>query len=391
MVNVKERIYTAITSLSQANYIGSVLQVMRISQADSMCPTMGVMYDKKLKSIGLLYNSEFVNKLTDKELKAVFQHEIMHVLYKHIFLYRSQFKGNEKTRLNVAMDLVINQRIKNLPKDACFIENFKDKDGKVFPPNLTLEGYYDLLTDDATYKNSKGEEKMVGEITKPMDVHDWDDIEEKEALEGMGDLIKRAQNHYEKNHGISSKELQDCLDEVLKDAKGLDYKRILLSALKKSLPSKDIDKTWIRPSRRYGLLAKGNKVKPLPRIELYIDTSGSISYDELNEFLSVTRNFFTVGVKKTDVYFFHQKVYNKKTFKRGFKVTPEDVQSGGTDLQGVFDTMDKTRPDLAIILTDGYYDRPNVKKNVPKTVFIMKETSNKEHCLKDIGQTLVYK
>ncbi len=288
------------------------------------------------------------------------------------------------------MDLVINQTIPDLPQGAMLIKDFKDAKGKPFPEKESTEKYYELL-DGAEYTgkgpNGDGEQRTLDE-------HFWDGIVEKELAEGTADLLKRAQNSYEKSHKMKSKELADALSEHLKSLTDLNYKTMLAAALRQSLPGKDITKTWSRPSRRYNLSARGNKIKPNPTVEFFGDTSGSISYTEVNECLSIVSGIFQHGVKEILLNLFHHNLYlKKKKFKKGHQFNRQELQSGGTDLTDVMEAIDKSGSDINIILTDGYYDRPVLPKNIKnKTVFfLIKEGGCLDHKLKDIGKTLSYK
>ncbi len=408
MSDAGEKVQWAIYTLCKQTYLGSILQCMRIYESDRL-PTAGVFYDPKLKTISMSYNPKFVLGLTMPELKGVLIHEMEHIMRNHIFIYNTEQHRKDHKRFNFAMDLVINQYIPDtystptndkeekklimtLPSFALQYKNFKDKTGKVFPPALSTEGYYDLL-EDATYDgptNPDGE----GDGPGTLDQHFWDGIEEKEAMEGVTDLLKRSQNHYEKSHGTGCKEIADRLEAILSSLTNLNYKQILAAALRSSLPGNDIAKTWSRPSRRYKLLAKGNKHKPTPSVRFYGDTSGSMSYTEVNECVNICFDFIKAGIKEFMLNMFHEKLYLKnEKYKKGMKFKYESIECGGTELTEVLQDIADSGADLNIILTDGHYGRPPIPKELKnKTVFfLIKEGGNQDHPLKDIGKTLQYK
>lgn len=388
MVNIKERLQDAIASVAKASYIGSVMQCLKIVP-DTSCPTAGVTYHKPTKSIIMIYSPDFMSKLTREELKAVFIHEIDHILRKHIFIYNSQkINRPDAKRLNFAMDLVINQHVPNLPEGALYIEHFKTKDGKPFPPHESTETYYDLL-ENCTYENPNGS----GDGPKEFDQHAWDNIEANEILEATGDLLKRAQYVHEKSHGTNSKELSDILNEINKVKNDINYKQLLRSTLRNSIPSKDIKKTWTRPSRRFGLIAKGSKIKDAPSVSIYCDTSGSIGYEELNSFLGVVTDVIHQGVSKINVHLFHERLYNSIVFKKGRKFREDELQSGGTDLTDVVAKMKDSTDEIHIVLTDGYYSTNQWDKslNSKKVVFLIRQGGSLEHPLKGLGKTIEYK
>jgi predicted metal-dependent peptidase len=394
---VENRVQNNIYLLASKLWYGSVLQCLRIIPTKDI-PTACVQFDKNLKTIKMMYNYEWFDKIPDSEIRGVLIHEIEHVLSKHL-VYGSLAKyAQSRQRLNIAMDLVINQKITNiqgldisLPKEGCFVENFKDKSGAAFPLNQAFETYYDLLI-DSTHDNPNGDKGENGEGARTMDAHDWEAYEEKDIIQATSDLLKRANNLHEKSHNSKSKELSDYLDELHKYYTNINYKEIFANALRNALDGLEIDKTWSKPSRRYGCLAKGNKFKPEPSVEVYGDTSGSIGYEELMQQFSIISEVFKYGVSKINLNLFHTNVYYTKPFKKNDPIQRDKLESGGTCLEDVLDKISKSDNNLAIIITDGYYDRPNVPKNIHKPVFfLIRDDNNIEHPLKDVGRTLKYR
>lgn len=100
----------------------------------------------------------------------------------------------------------------------------------------------------------------------------------------------------------------------------------------------------------------------------------------------------TVGVSKAMIHLFHTEMYHSQQVKRSVKVNREVWQSGGTDLTDAFEKLSKERCDLLVVLTDGYYSRPDVDyKKMPQTVFVIPENCNLDHPIKDLGKTVAYK
>jgi predicted metal-dependent peptidase len=487
MTNAIERVIYKMYKNEEVSFIGTTLQCMTIRLNDFI-PTAGVCFNKEIKQFELIVNPKWFDSLpTDENRIAIFVHELNHIFFKHVFIPQEIVLAKNKTKLNISMDLVINQFIKNLPEGVFIIEKIKDKNGKLFEKNLTFEGYYDLL-DDATMEVSdcsgdpqdhdsfkdqqkqeqkgkgkqkqkakggeKGEEgekqpgdsgegsesgengqqtqgsgegspshedrekhtghncdgsckgrdgdKKPGKGTKtvnvkdyyeekPFDTHGWSEADPQDSMEATRDLIKRSMQKASFSGTKVPGHIQDCLEEVQAQLKKLNYKELLMRALKQSLPSKDIEKTWKRPSRRLGDIAKGNMCGKMPKLQCHIDTSGSISIVEANEFLAVTNNFMTVGVSKADLYLWHTEIYHHEKIKKNFKVKPESFQSGGTDLQPTIDHLAKTKPDLAIIITDGYYGNTVLPKgfNVP-IVFVISKQGTKDHPLHKYGISVTY-
>ena len=419
-----ERIIYKMYKQEDVAFIGTTIQCMTIRVTEAI-PTAGVMFNKEIKQFELLVNEKWFDaRPNDEERIATLVHELDHIFFKHVFIPQEIVLSKNKTKINISMDLVINQLIKNLPEGCFTIEKIKDKNKKPFPANLTFEGYYDLLDDatmeipdcdgnghsdgnkgpkcDGSCSGKDGDKKKGKKGTKevnvkdyyeehPFDAHQWSEAEQQEAMEATRDLIKRSMQKASFSGTKVPGHIQDCLEEISSALKKLNYKELLMRALRQSLPSKDTRKTWKRPSRRLGDIAKGNMVGLMPKLQTHIDTSGSISIIEANEFLAVTNNFMTVGVSKADLYLWHTSIYHHEKIKKNFKIAPEKFQSGGTDLNPTIQHLHKTKPDLAIIITDGYYGSVELPKgfSVP-IVFVISKQGDQKHPLHKYGISVTY-
>lgn len=113
--------------------------------ASTEVPTMGVCFDKRGKLV-LLYNPDFLKKLTDGEAVAVLKHEAMHIFFRHIS--RFERKKNQ-TRVNVACDMAINQYLRGLPKGAQYPETYG------LPRDLSADAYLKALEEQNAFDDSK--------------------------------------------------------------------------------------------------------------------------------------------------------------------------------------------------------------------------------------------
>lgn len=98
---------------------------------------------------------EWSGKWGEECIAGVVAHEVMHVILLHMLR-----RGDRDPKVwNIAADIFINQMLREagwkLPPCGVFPEDFKTKDGKRFPTNLTADEYYDLLMDGAT--NNQGQ------------------------------------------------------------------------------------------------------------------------------------------------------------------------------------------------------------------------------------------
>lgn len=428
-VPVEERTQCLQTCIYQTTkshpFMGAILQIMNISYTHIL-PTAGVMFNADNKRWELMLNPKFLCRaLDEKQRKAVMMHELYHITHKHpLRIPFIKLSTHKRQIMNIGMDMAINQYIKDLPDgcsqcpppgagvpcsnpDCCgkgiFLRDFYDTDektGKQVPWEARREAeyYYSKLLErfedpdpeDKDGDGNAGGGANSGDVPSTMDVHDWDgSADEAEMLEATEDLVKRAQTKTRFGYDELPGHIKELLDHIKSRRAELNYKAILLQAMKASLPANFRTKSWTRKSRRFGNKAPGTKNGEQPKLENYIDTSGSISVEEANEFLDIVDEFLKIGARKCTLNMFHTSNYYREEYKRGHRINREDIQSGGTCLEDSIKNIAKHRPDLSIILTDGYYSDVDEKSFVgangqfPNVVFIISRGGTVDHPFKD--------
>jgi predicted metal-dependent peptidase len=398
------------------SFIGAVLNEMNIYFNMSV-PTAGLLYNKKKREFQITLNPNFFQNLEQKHRTAVFHHEILHFTHDHIrrFMKDESYVNSsfeEKLRHNIAADMAINQYIKDIPDDGIKVDDWKLPNGKPFPRYKTYEEYYSLLQQTTQQNQEDNSENKEGDpntdncINRPtfdkytsgerttLDEHNFNESqlteeEYKQMLEDLKDTFQRAIEKNSFSHSSLPEYIQDLLRELDGAIQGLDYKRILREAIKKHASHSERESTWYRPNKRYGVVAQGTKEGSLPLLKIYMDSSGSVSHREANEFIKVMGNFLKVGARKCDLNLFHTKIYHREKYKKNKQFNHSQIECGGTDLGPVLEDIKKTHPDLSIILTDGYYDGYNIKMN-DKVVFIITEQGDINHPLSHYGKTIKY-
>ena len=323
------------------------------------------------------------------------------------------------------------------PGHAIFVDDFYDEDEKgkkdPWPHGLTAEEYYERLIlrfeepddesdgdgdgegdgqqgqgqgqgqgegDDESDGNGQNQGNAGGgantkDLPDTLDVHDWDGSgEEKDQLEATEELIKRAlvksSFDYDKLPGF----IKETLDYIEGRKAELNYKKLILLAMKASLPANKRVHSWTRKSRRFGFKAPGTRTGTDPKLEFFIDTSGSISVEEANEFLGIVDEFLKVGATQCRMNMFHTRNYYSEEYKLGQRLEKSDFENGGTDLEDSLRRIAQQRPDLTIFLTDGYYCDVEVEEwlsnneKFPRCLFIISRNGTEDHPLKRLGTTI---
>lgn len=417
-------------------FVGSVLQVMNI-QYTWMVPTAGVAFNSDMKRYELYINPKFFCKsLNEKQRMAVLIHEMYHVLNKHLIRVPfMRISDHKRILMNVAGDMAINQNIKDLPKgcsqcppieaqqqgqhcpnDLCpgyaiDVADWHDVDEKTqkktpWPRNKTMEDYFEKLMerydepDEPKDGDGDGQGEGSGKGTpRQFDQHDWQaNAEESEVLDATEDLVKRAMVKQSMSYDDLPANIKDLLDDIKARRSELNYKALILSAIKRSASGHDRTSTWTRRNRRYGFKAPGSKDGELPKLHIYLDTSGSISVEELTEFMGVVDEFLKVGARKCEVNLFSDTNYYNQKYKLGdrtaFDNLKKNVSMGGTNLESSLKQVMEKKGDLAIFLTDGYYADVGVEQwmkpgqKFPQVLWVISKNGQIDHPLKRLGQNV---
>tara|TARA_B100000767_G_scaffold75063_1_gene71636 strand:+ start:1892 stop:3124 length:1233 start_codon:yes stop_codon:yes gene_type:complete len=330
-----------------------------------------------------LYINEnfFLNELTTFSSRvAVIKHETLHLLLKHLF--RLDLKKYDPKVFNIAADLVVNQLIGKwkLPKNAVTLSSFPDLK---LAKDESVEWYYKKIHDlkiklekskDNNSSNSKKNTfphesaKTLEEILRKgthSDHSKWgvskDNIKSENAETELDRLILQTKERISKDqYDLLPQEIKSLINLYIeKRNPKINWKRALKIFSSSSRRTK-IKFTNKRISKRYGT-RPGIRVQRNQKIAVGLDTSGSISNDELilffNEIHAMWRNGAEIEVIECD-----DEVQNVYNYNGKF---PKFVTGqGGTDFNPVFQHINKERNtiyDGCIYLTDGHAAEPTTK------------------------------
>ncbi|MBM5793780.1 MAG: hypothetical protein FJ057_07580, partial [Cyanobacteria bacterium K_DeepCast_0m_m1_088] len=123
--------------LRQEPFFGHLLGSV-VRRLDQRIPTAAVTLSPL--GVSLVVNPSFLmDQLSRPERCAVIKHEILHLVFKHLF--RFEAPGTDRLRLNIAADLVVNQLIHPwpLPGSAITLASFP---GLELSPNKSVDYYY---------------------------------------------------------------------------------------------------------------------------------------------------------------------------------------------------------------------------------------------------------
>lgn len=337
------KIQTALTSLVFTEpFYGHLISKMRISKSSEV-PTAGVYINDK---VNLVYNEQWLESLEVIDIVKVLKHECGHILQEHITRAKQIGIVNQEMhkRFNLATDVTINkndliptvekiggvtvEKLNEMMKSMLDKANAKDNGNRVFDPMVNdemAEYYYNKINEFAE-KNYDLLEKGDGNFGETTDDHSiWEKSDGTEEM--LKEVARQAVNDAVKASGgvgNLSSEIAALVSELNKNQ--INWKQQLRQFYVNTLKSIRIS-TRKKRNRRYGILQPGVKKKPELHLGLCVDTSGSVSDEELSLFWEEMKAISLCGVKIT-VIEADCAVHNVYDFD--IKKTPEFKGRGGT-------------------------------------------------------------
>ena len=311
--------------------------------------------------INLYVNPDFFLGLDPEERLFLILHEIMHNVYNH----NTRRGFRDANTWNEAADYVINdeliQRNFKMPKGGLHNVDYRD---------MSADEVYEILLDRKNkgghnqpspwpdlkepQANGSGNQSPNGggSNTSSMTQPTAEEIEEhnKNLLTQATQASQMAGD----KAGTVPGSLQRELDDLLYPKLPWD---VILQKFLFSL-SKD-DYSWRKPNRRFisqGIILPSLYSEGIGKIDFAIDTSGSVSREDFNRFISEIGYVFQrfnpkeIGIMQFDsVLQSNDKVVNMQDFmKLEFK------GGGGTQIEPVLEAYKESSAKALIILTDGY-------------------------------------
>lgn len=338
----------------------------------TMLLRMRLREDKEIKTActdgkQIRYNPDFINSLQIDQIVFVLAHLVMHVAHFHPLRRSARNKG----RFNQAGDYAIN----GILKDAGLSMLPKALHHKDFH-NMAAEQIYDRLPGSASDEGEDvernddledgdpgscgGFEDATDEYGKPLSKADRQ-REEAEVTVAIQQAAQAA-----KAQGKLPGSLARLVNQLVHPI--LDWREMLRSFIDHTARN---DYSWNQPNRRHiadGIYLpsfRSNGMKPLV---LAIDTSGSISQNELNQFQAELNDILLSYPASLSVVYCDCEISATETITPDeYPVNLKVTGHGGTDLCPPFDWAIKNVPNAGclIYLTDLQGKSPEADPGIP--------------------------
>jgi predicted metal-dependent peptidase len=333
----------------------------------------------------LIYEKQFVDRVTVPELAGTLIHETMHIMREHHARMNSTMNP---VRWNVAVDMEINDDLKamgvTLPQGAIYPSTFKLEDGK------TAEEYYEALekqNPDPPPQGGPGDPGCGSGAGNPQDCEDQ--FTQDPGQRSQADMASIRQqtadevrSHIAK-HGRGSvpNSLSRWAEDMFKPAK-IPWSTKLGRIVRGAISSKigDTDYKYGRPSRRQAGLGYGpgvpmlpSLVSPKPEVYIAVDSSGSMGHEELMDAVSETDAILKTTNSRATFVVCDAAVHASKKIKSAKEIQHLLKGGGGTDFRPMFAEMEKCspKPNVAIFITDGDGPAPDLPPKGTSVIWVL--------------------
>jgi len=323
----------------------------------------------------LYINPEFWSSLKESEQTGVLQHELLHICFDHI---TERSKYSNKKFYNIAADLYINQIVgkDNLPKEGMHLDEFNQKYKLSMKPTEGSDYYYDELM--------KLPQELQDKINQDTGGRDWHETwKEFEGLsEAEKKLIKKQIEHKlkevaesMKNRGTVPGEFASLLEKILNiEPPKFNWKAYLRRFAGAS--NRIFTKKLRRKQNRRFPDQPGLKIKQKKHILVAIDTSGSVSDEELKEFMQEIHHIFKTGTQVTIVHC-DAAIHHIESFNGLGRWSGKVHGRGGTEFEPVIKYLNehKNKYGCLIYMTDGECSAPE-SNPLKKTLWVHSSKSS---------------
>lgn len=339
------------------NAYAPIVSSFRIAYTD-VVPTMGV--DRYAR---LVINPDFVVR-NQNYMKGIIIHEVLHVFFGHTTDSRSKlaFKDDAEHNqiANIAEDCAINQFIREpLPNEAITpstLRQMLNKDVSI-EYNESAEYYYDIIVDNM---DKSAQQKVYVCSTGKANTKDVQDALDKMGVEHISqeeinEKVLDTAREITKSQGYQYGGLMDFALELMNPK--VDWRPLLQATVRnaeKKVWTIHAKQTFKRVSRRSGQILIPKRYGQKIAVTLSFDTSGSISSDMVNQFLSEIQSCMKYSEIKecalwhTDNYWYGSPEELERKVEKIF-------ESGGTDEKCMGEAEQHCKADLHIHFSDGYH------------------------------------
>lgn len=322
-------------------------------------PLAAVGLNKSNMEFSLLINPDEWNKYSDEVKYGVLKHEAMHLVFFH--LITMDMYPNSKMD-NIATDCEINQKIdkKFLPSWGIFIDELAKKYPKLdWKAHAGRDHYYKELNKLSEKEkeemgiDEKSQHKWTIVDNNGQPITDLTDIEREAIKVSIENTIESIAEELAKTQGNIPSEIDQLIKGFVKPKPKFNYLKYIKNFIGNSTKY-TIGTSKLKENQRF----PGNPkvvLKPISRILVLVDESGSVSENELYDFLNEIHHLS----KKTDIEIRPFDTSVMKEVRYSGKGSFKRTNCGGTSFTSACEFYNQNKQyNSCIIFTDGHAEVP---------------------------------
>jgi len=402
---------------------------LQVSNQPDLILALAVERDSK---IYLKFNPYLTSQINDEDLKLLVEHEGLHLLNKHlqrmINVLHDYNNPQDENLFNIASDIVVNDilRIDSVKLAGDRVNLYTSKTFK-FPRNKSTEWYFVELRknrQDANESDKGGEGKSDfskqngsqqsnnqnqqqtpdkqegpgcggkkgGDQGEPQFLsphNNWipSNIEDKlgfsrKVEKQVRRIVKESIKSFSKERGTLPGHIKELVSEILGQPQLPYYQIIRKLVLGTRLAKPEISYSNINKKRTYSSYLEeeglpeicpfpGTKIAHTFKIVILLDTSGSMSLEQIHEGLSGLRNIIENDRHcHTTVLEVDTKIHKEYVCKRISDIDFHVKGRGGTRLSPGLFRAKELNCDICLAFTDGYTEKINnlPRRKLPKNI-----------------------
>lgn len=386
-----QRVQKAVIDIMGNDYFAGINGVLMLMNHDvqSKDAQPKVTQTAITNGVDVLYAEEFVDSLTEAELRFLILHEAYHCMYKHLTTWEWMYEI-DPSLANQACDHVINLKLIaatadagvrgfiSMPQDGLADRRFTgmdsaevfrelQKNGQGKPPGQPGQpgqGQGQGQPGQGQGQPGQGQPQQ----TQPgqgqgFDDHDWEgakglsDEEKGEIERKIDEALRQGALLAGKLGSGGAREIEELLKSKVR------WQDELREYCQQVCAGKDYS-TWRRPNRRFvsaGVYLPSSVSETVAEVVVGIDTSGSIGSEELSQFLGECAAIFSaIRPEAVRLLYWDTQVCQSERYTQDqldqIVTTTKPAGGGGTTPSCVPTYMNthNMKPSVTIMLTDGY-------------------------------------
>lgn len=349
--NLIEKVIISFYDKENAFFGQFLIHVKRIIRTDIKWP---IGTKPEVGHFTMAFNPRIILECDLKEMQALLKHEVYHIMMSHYEREKSLSSKYSKLAVSIAMDIAINQYIKNLPAYSKRLDYVNLEYNVDLKADMPMEKYAEEIDNAIQRRKKYGIVSDDGEAESLVDQGEshevWEEISiSLDSLEGT--TKKTVINAYK---GKAPKDLEKII-LLMKEKPEIKWSEFLKNIL--PITRGRYRKIITRKDRRLPdrLDLRGKLPSSVPQILIAIDVSTSISDKEFEnviiEVLSIVKNK-SAEIKVIECDDQIRRVYDLKGIK---DIKPRSKKNGSTKFSPVFRYIKENnmRNHILVYFTDG--------------------------------------